>query len=784
MVLFAHRRGGATGGLHREAIRYENAVWETVASLAGAVLLGALLGAGTGERRRAACTGTLLTGDPLTASGIVSGRVRAAGRGRVKLRLGNVVLTGTEGRCRVPALLARVPVDGSPPPPGTAVRVSGEWRRFEDAGADAWPAAPDRRGMLTGEMRPRSPPAEARASEPDAAESSPAVPRLLGLRARAAARLARRLPPDVSPTALALLLAERDEIDPDLRRRFVEAGLAHLLAISGMHVGVLAVGLLGLLTLVLGPRERMPAALLLVSLYVLFIGAPPAARRALAIFAGLTWARLRGWPTRPGELFGAALLASIAVSPAGLLEPGLQLSFAGFAGVIAGSRVGATVGERVRAISSRGPRSRGRWSASAKLLQAAGVGVGALLATAPITALHFGQTTPVSVLSHFAGGPLVGIGLGSLVATLGLPEMLAGPAADVAAGTLRALHFVAEFFADLPGGHHAVPAPSIWTWIAWILTLEAARRIEVRDRLRAALGPVVLAGAVLVAGPALGAVTRGPALLCTLSVGQGDAAVFRTGGGRWMVFDGGPAWGDWNAGSTIILPFLRRHGADRIELAVLSHPDLDHLGGLTGLLPEATVERLLDSGDPVPSEGYAEFLRMVDAAGVQWIPAAAGDRFHVDGATLTVLGPVRATAMAGDVRGAGGSSPNATSLSFRLAIGGFRYLNTGDATHREESALLAAWPDDSLRANLLKVGHHGSRTSTSREFLDAVAPDVAVVSVGARNLYGHPHPDVLARIRSVGVGRLWRTDRHGSLCVEVEPDGRWRVRGEGAWREP
>lgn len=780
ILAHAHRASPSRGARPR-TMRFRDARGQAAASLVGAAFLGALLGAGAGEARRAACTASLLTGDTMTASGLVSARVRVAGRGRARLRLADVRLDGAGGRCRLPALLARVAVE-SPPPPGSAVRITGEWRRFEDAAGSAWPAAPGRRGMLVGEMREEVGVDDAGPPGTHAAASSP--PRLLGLRARAAVRLARRLPPDVVPTALALLLAERDEIDPELRQAFVQAGLAHLLAISGMHVGILAVGLLWLLGFALGPRRRMPAALILVSIYVLFIGAPPAARRALVIFAGLTWARCRGWPVRTGELLGVALLAAIVVSPAGLLDPGLQLSFAGFAGVVAGNRVGATLGGRSEAGWPAGRGGGNGRLARVSLWRAAGAGLGAVLATAPITAFHFGETTPVSVVSHFAGGPLVSIGLGSLAATMALPEMLAGPAADVATGTLRSLHLVAEFFASLPGGHRFVPAPSAWTWIAWVLVLEAARRIQARGCLRAALGPAMLTGVVLVTGPAVGVVARGPALLCTLSVGQGDAAVLRTGRGAWMVFDGGPAWGEWNAGTTIVLPFLRRHGADRIELAVLSHPDLDHLGGLTGLLTATDVERLLDSGDPVPSETYAEFLRRIDVAGVQWIPAAMGDRFRVDDATLTVLGPVRSKGSFGSGGSAGNPSANATSLSFRLSIGEFRYLNTGDATAHEEAALLAAWEADSLRANLLKVGHHGSRTSTSPAFLEAVAPDLAVVSVGARNLYGHPHPDVLARIRSAGVERLWRTDRHGTLCVEVEPDGRWRVRGEGAWRDP
>ncbi|HSM07644.1 MAG TPA: ComEC/Rec2 family competence protein [Gemmatimonadota bacterium] len=724
-----------------------------VGCLFAALSLGALLGATTGATHRAACTAELRTGDPVVASGTVAGRVGAAGRGRIRVRLRDVTLSASEGHCRLPGLLARVSAPGRPPGPGTRVRVEGEWLRFESTGR--WLPAPGRRGMLTGGALETT----------DVARG----PWLLRLRARTAERLAARLAPDVAPTALALILAERDDIEPALRRRFVDAGLAHLLAISGMHVGLLAAGAVWLLGLGLGVRRRVSVALALVTCYVLLIGAPPAARRALAVFGGYAWARHRAWPSRPGELLGGALLAVVVAAPGSVLEPGLQLSFAGVAGVILGERAGSTL--RVR---------RRGWR---KLAGAAGAGAGAVLTTTPLTAFHFGQAAPVSLVSHFAGAPLVAVGLGSLAATIALPGWLVGPAADLATGTLRTLHAVAELFARLPGGHRTVAAPPVALWIAWVLALEAVRRVAARGGPRAGLGPALLAVVAVVGGPLASGMTSGTALLCTLSVGQGDAAVLRTSAGRWLVFDGGPAWGEWNAGRSIVLPFLRRHGARRVELGILSHPDLDHLGGLRGLLPEIHVERVLDTGDPVPSAAYAGFLAEVDAEGVQWLPAGAGDRLRVDDAVVTVLGPVARQGAAGEP--AKGGEVNATSLSFRLTVGGrFRYLNTGDATVAEEQALLAAWPTDSLRADLLKVGHHGSRTSSDPAFLKAVAPRIAVVSAGAGNRYGHPHPEVLGRLEVSGVERVWRTDRHGTLCVEVAPDGRWRVRGEGPWRNP
>lgn len=718
-----------------------------------AALIGSWPGGTTGQARRSACTASLLTGDSVDVVAELAARGGAAGRGRLRLRLRRATLRRAGRLCHLPFLLARASVDRPGLMPGDSVRVTGEWMRFESPGS--WAPAPERQGLLTGV----------------AVRLSDGTERPLDrLRARAVDRLSARLPADVRPTALALLLAERDEIPPELRRQFAAAGLAHLLAISGMHVGLLAAGTGVLLGLLVGPRRRMPLTLLLVGGYVALIGAPPAACRALVVFAGYVWGRMRGWPLREGELLGAALLVALVAAPGDFLEPGLQLSFMGFAGVVGGTRVAHVL-----------PIRQGRLRTA---VRGAAASLGAVLATTPFTAYHFGQVTPVSLVSHFAGGPLVGAALGGLVATLTLPGALAAPAADVATGALRALHVVAEAFGRLPGGHRAVAAPSMAGWLAWLLVLEALRRTVVRGRPRAALPPLAFAAASVAAVPLLAGIARGPALLCTLSVGQGDAAVLRTGQGRWLVFDGGPAWGDWNAGRSIVHPFIRRHGARRVTLAVLSHPDLDHLGGLQGLLPLIDVERVLDSGDPVPSSAYADFLAEVDAAGVGWLPAAAGDRLRVDDVDLTVLGPMPPASGHRRTTG-GGEGANATSLAFRLTVAGrFHYVNTGDATQAEEAALVAAWPAESLRADVLKVGHHGSRTSSGPPFLHAVDPAVAVISAGEGNRYGHPHVEVLDRLRAMGTARIWRTDRHGTLCVEIAGDGRWRVRGERAWRRP
>jgi len=186
---------------------------------------------------------------------------------------------------------------------------------------------------------------------------------------------------------------------------------------------------------------------------------------------------------------------------------------------------------------------------------------------------------------------------------------------------------------------------------------------------------------------------------------------------------------------------------------------------------------VLDSGHPIPKPAYARFLARTEDDGIRWLQASEGDAVFLDNVSIRVLGP-----SAADLESEGNGPANETSLLLRVSIGrALVYLNTGDATAAAERGLLTSWAPDSLRADLLKVGHHGSKTSSSAEFLSVVRPSTAIISAGRGNAYGHPHSSVLDRLARAGISRVWRTDRDGTLCIEVDDDRGWRVQGESDW---
>ena len=730
-------------------------------SLALAGLAGLLAGLPSGTAARGACVAKLEVDAPVAAVGTLGDAVpaRRPGRGggpvRVSIRDARIVSGGRI--CRLGAVRAFVR-PGAGREAGAAVLARGTWRTVggtdPDAGRKRLPRPPATLGWIGGAtLEPLDVPANA---------VGPRGPGrwIIEWRAGLLARLDARLAPGHRAIGKALLLADRSTLDPATREAFVGAGIIHLLAISGLHVGLIGASLSWLIGLrVRGPRRLLYAAGC-TSAYVCLIGAPPSAVRAALMFWGWALAFRRARPARIGDLAALAALLAILADPLIVTDVGFQLSFAGFTGVVLGGRVSLP-----RPLSSRRLRGIGR---------ALAVSCGAFLVTAPIAAFHFDRIVIASIPASVVAGGVVSLALPALALTLILPWdlwILFAGAADTALACLAA---IAAFFAELPLSWTGPGlGPRAWAVAGALIALAL-------DRTRARRGLGLLSvGAVfaltLVWPLVRAGLDRGTALVCTLAVGQGDAAVVRTGAGRWLVFDAGPgsafaAAGTApgppmaDAGSRVVVPFLHGRGARTVELLAISHPHLDHYGGTAAVFEALRVRRVFDPGVPEPSSSYLAFLERLQEEGASWHAPRAGDRLRIDDVELEILWP----------DGPAGSDANESSLSFRLTVGGFRYVNTGDAGVDVERDILEHLAPRRPEADLLKLGHHGSRTSSSVAWLEATRPDIAVISAGRGNRYGHPHAVTLARLDSARVPRVWRTDLDGPLCIEVDARG-WRI---------
>lgn len=555
-----------------------------------------------------------------------------------------------------------------------------------------------------------------------------------------------------APVVRALLIADTRQLPADIRDRYSRAGLVHLLSISGLHVAIISGAvLLALQMLRIGPDTARWLAVGITGLYVIAIGAPPPALRSGVMLAAVMLARALQRPVSPWATLALGALVPLLVDPPTVLDLGYQLSVAGFAALI-----GATIWTK-RVI----PRDMGKFRR--QLLSELSISTIASFASAPLVAWHFARISLIAPFTNLIAAPVVAvmqpaIFLALVLAPAGEPARLV---ADGARPLVRALDAIALVGSNVPGAS-VVAAPSFAVaCIAGVASVCAvAAAASRRDGARWAVG-VVTAVAAMAWWPLAPVAGRGMEVHM-IDVGQGDAVAIRSPRGRWIVVDAGGGRVGGNTGRRVAIPYLRRLAGD-VALFVMTHPHDDHVGGAATLISQLAPTEVRDAAFAGTSPAYREALESARASGVRWRRIQPGDSIDVDGVVATFLAPDSSwTASLTD--------PNLASAVVRVRFGSIRILLTGDAEGPEEDWLLRHAGSE-LRADVLKVAHHGSATSTTPAFLSAVKPSIALISVGAMNRYRHPSPDVLDSLNARGV-QVLRTDLLGTVVLRTDPTGR------------
>jgi len=723
-----------------------------------AVLLGALALAGAGDAAQARtdvardCRSTLADGTRLVLTGALAADFAPGPDTTERIPLLPLAVRravspdGAVARCAV-EVRTRLPRGAGALAAGTELRVAGEWRLLPaPVERGRWPESPAYHGYLL-----------ARSSTVLAPPDFGRHP-LLALRGRSERQI-RRLFPRTAPLADALVLGRRETLDRGLADRFAAAGLTHLLAISGTHVALVAAVLVLLGRVVRIPRDAtLWLTIVLIALYLAMIGAPPSAVRSgvMTALTLLTFVLQR--PSAPLAIMAAAAFAILALDPLIALDAGFQLSFAGVLGI----------GLLRHALLQRIPPAWRRGKVLRPLAESMVVSVAAFVATAPIVAQQFGQVAPVSIVANLPAIPLTSLAIVGIGAACALEPVVPGVArliADGASLALEALTRVVDAAAAVPGGHAQIARPQWWLWaaagLALLLALEWGAGMRKRVRWAVASGA---AGAAFLLLPIAAAPARGVEL-AFLDVGQGDAIAIHTPADRWLLIDAGPWDEEYDAGEKRVLPWLRAHGARRVEAMVLTHPHVDHIGGAAAVMRGMPVGRLIEPGLPFGTPVYLGVLKTAEARGVAWSAARQDRVLRIDGIELDFLWPTPGALDAP-------ADANDVSAVIELRYGAFTALLTGDAPASVEQALVARY-GDRLRADVYKAGHHGSRTASSEALLETVRPSLAVISCGRRNKYGHPAPETLARLHHDGIA-VARTDEDGTVLVRVQAGG-------GAW---
>ena len=547
-----------------------------------------------------------------------------------------------------------------------------------------------------------------------------------------------------APLARALLVADMSGIDPAVRDDFARSGLAHALSISGLHVGILALAL-SLIGRMAGLSRAWADGVTVVVLatYVAMIGAPPPAVRSAAMLLALLLSRWRGRPTSPWATLAVGAAFPL-LDPRLVLDLGWQLSVIGVAALIASESL-------ARRLAERHPRFHSPW------IRGVLASVVASAASSPLVAWHFGRLSLIGPLANLVAGPVIGVAQPMLFLGLALAPLapLAQFVGDAVHPLLWLFTWIATRCAAVPFSSIDVTPDALGAIVAGIGVCAMLAACVMRHP-GTALGAAAAAVSLLVWRPLL-RTSAGVTELVMLDVGQGDALALHTRANHWVLFDAGGASPGTDEGRRTVVPWISRAGGD-VEALILSHPHTDHVGGAPSAIAALHPRRYLDAAFAGDAGAYRASLVAARAAHTAWHRVAPGEQLRVDEATIDVLAPDSAWT-------AGLADPNNASVVVMVTVGSVRMLFTGDAEAPEEEWMLSH--GEALRADILKVGHHGSSTSTTPEFLAAVQPRLALVSVGAGNRYGHPSADVMSRLARVGA-QVVRTDRLGTVVVRTD----------------
>lgn len=609
----------------------------------------------------------------------------------------------------------------------------------------------------------------------------------------------------------AMIFGDRTRLDHALRLGFERTGSFHLFVVSGMHVALLA-GIVFWALRKLRFRRWLAtlATLSSMTLYALLTGFGAPVQRALFMTAIFLLARLLSRKGGVLNALGAAALAELVWSPSSLFEASFQMTFLA---IIAIAGIAVPVGERTFLPYARASRRLkelwidpvlpprvaqfrvmlrmwgealagifGRRSFSLPgyvirivlfFAELALVGFVAEMVMALPMAVYFHRATVFALPANMLTVPVVS--LLAPLAVLTFCGALLGPwfALFPAAGTALMLHgivWVITKVSQVQAADLRVPAPTGWIAVtavaAWLFCCWGVRRSRAWAWIAVTALPLLLAA---VLWPEAAIITKDALEVTAIDVGQGDSLLVVSPQGDTMLVDaGGPVGGldeaaattnTFDVGEEVVSPYLWSRRIRKLDVLVLSHAHSDHMGGMAAVMRNFRPRELWVAVDP-DSEAYRTLLSEAATLGVRVRHVRAGDSVLWSGSQLTVLAPEPAYLNRGE-------PANNDSLLMRLQYGKSSVLLEGDAEAPSEQAMLAR---GLAPVTLLKVGHHGSRTSTTPEFFAALAPKDAVISVGKGNTFGQPRPEVIARI-AAGETRLYRTDEFGLTTFLMAPDG-------------
>lgn len=563
-----------------------------------------------------------------------------------------------------------------------------------------------------------------------------------------------------------LVIGERSEIPVEIKTAFINSGVMHILAVSGLHVAIVTFILLVILQVLRIPEKlRIIITCLLLVYYIFLTGSAPSVTRSVIMAIVFLGGKLL---ERKNDIYNALAFSAIIlllIDAKQLLQPGFQLSFtAVFSIVYLYPKI-----NKVRELISEKFRDN---KIVVLIFALFSVSIAAGIGTLPFTSLYFGKISLISFVANLVIVPLSNLilALGMLMVAISyISSWLASIYAEVTSFVTWLLLKLVAFFGNLPFAYidarfSLFSSLMFYTVIAVVVNIGKREMMKKFIILNLVLLNIWWYGDQIINSPS------DRLRVFFLDVGQGDAIFIEFHDGKTMLVDGGPKTFASDAGARFIIPFLKNKHVDRINSLLISHPDADHLGGVPTIMRQLKIDQVIDTKFECRSALCQDYHHIIDSIGLPRLHSYAQSLIDQSNHyRLYILNPPK-TLLTDYVNKS--YDVNNQSIVLKLVYGKTSLLLTGDAEDEAETFIIKRF-GNFIRSDVLKVAHHGSSSGTSETYLQLIKPEKAVISVGVKNKFNHPSGEVIQRIKDVGC-ELFRTDESGAVVMETDGET-WRV---------
>ena len=583
---------------------------------------------------------------------------------------------------------------------------------------------------------------------------------------------------------LGILVGYKDEIPKEIQENFKESNISHILAVSGLHVSYIIIAVSKSLEKIQGKRTSKITTIFFIILYMFITNFSPSVVRAslmviTSILAKLTYNKNNIWTS-----MSISLLIILVYNPYLIISTGVLLSYAGTIGIITFQKSISMFLAKIKSKSEIYKYNSKVIGIIDYIQDTLVVSFSAQIVIWPIIVKMYNTISLSFFITNFLVSPIIGpiiiCGILFIISNYLFPRFITLIIKFIIENLLQILITISNLGKHLPFNKIYLPTPKIWQILIYYIfiyivnilyKISTKRKLTVFQKrlinwknltkhlIRKNLQKVLTLIICLVMSLIAIKIVPNNFNLYFIDVGQGDSTLIVTPQGKNILIDGGGNE-NYDVGKNILLPYLLDRKVTNLDYVIISHFDTDHVGGILTVIEELNVKKVIIGKQYESSENYEKFLRIVKEKNLLVKQVQKGDNINIEKhIQIKVLFPEKEKIEENNI--------NNNSLVFKLMYKDFSILFTGDIERISEERLVKLYSNTNiLKSTILKVAHHGSKTSSIQEFLELAQPKIALIGVGKNNLYGHPNQEIIERLKTIGI-KIYRTDIDGEITIEV-----------------